>query len=326
LRYEYTEIIGQSPQMMQVFQLLDHVTATSIPVWIWGESGTGKELIARSLHDNSPRKKGPFVSENCSAIPENLLESELFGHKRGAFTHADRDRIGLLEQASGGTLFLDEVADMSLGMQAKLLRAFQEGEIRPLGSSKKVKIDVRLVTASNRDLAEMVREGNFRQDLFFRINGLTIRLPPLRERKPDIPLLVDFFIKKLGQQFGFPESEVTDAAYQAMLQYAWPGNIRELESVVRNAMLFARGKAIGPELLTLNLSLASRKSSPEPLDSATGDPQKQKVLDLLKAHRLDKEKVAEELGISLRSLYTWLEKMGIPKKKSQLANYLANRT
>ncbi|MCE9625758.1 MAG: sigma 54-interacting transcriptional regulator [Deltaproteobacteria bacterium] len=330
LRYEYSEIVGQSPQMMQVFQLLDHVTATSIPVWIWGESGTGKELVARSLHENSPRKNGPFVSENCSAIPENLLESELFGHKRGAFTHADRDRIGLLEQASGGTLFLDEVADMSLGMQAKLLRAFQEGEIRPLGSGKKVKVDVRLVTASNRDLAQMVREETFRQDLFFRINGLTVRLPPLRERKTDIPLLVEAFMKKLGKQFSLPKSEMTEAAYQAMYQYTWPGNIRELESVLRNALLFAKGRPIGPELLALNFSAAAaaRPNLGAPnhstADASDGKGQKEKILALLRTHQLDKEKVAHELGISLRSLYTWLEKMGVPKKKSLLARYLEN--
>jgi len=327
LRYEYSDIVGQSPQMMQVFQLLDHVTATSIPVWIWGESGTGKELVARSLHENSPRKKGPFVSENCSAIPENLLESELFGHKRGAFTHADRDRIGLLEQASGGTLFLDEVADMSLGMQAKLLRAFQEGEIRPLGSGKKVKVDVRLVTASNRNLAQMVQEETFRQDLFFRINGLTVRLPPLRERKTDIPLLVEAFMKKLGKQFSLPPSEITEAAYQAMYQYSWPGNIRELESVVRNALLFAKGRPIGPELLALNFAAAAARPNLEAMaaSSTPGTPgQKTKVLALLRSHGLDKEKVAEELGISLRSLYTWLEKWGVPKKKSLLARYLEN--
>src|SRR4026209_1641191 len=173
--------------MMKVLERLDHVSETAIPVWILGESGTGKELVARSLHVNSPRKDKAFVAENVSAIPETLLESELFGHKKGSFTHADRDRVGLFEQATGGTLFLDEVADMSLAMQAKLLRVLQEGEVRPVGASKKVKIDVRLVTASNRDLERMVSEGKFRQDLFFRINGLTIKLPPLRERKADIP-------------------------------------------------------------------------------------------------------------------------------------------
>jgi transcriptional regulator with GAF, ATPase, and Fis domain len=325
LRFEYKEIVGQSPAMMQVFQLLDHVTETTIPVWIWGESGTGKELIARSLHFNSPRKGGPFVSENVSAIPETLLESELFGHKKGAFTHADRDRIGLFEQAHGGTLFLDEVADMSLNMQAKLLRVLQEGEIRPVGSQKKIKVDVRLVTASNRDLNQMVREEKFRQDLFFRVNGLTIKLPPLRERKDDIPLLVNYFIKKIAKEFSLQPSEVGDDAYQAMFRYPWPGNIRELEGVIRNAMLFAKGRMITPEFLSLNLSLTQGPAAPSRggrNDREEQSEERQLILDALRRHEMSKEKVAEELGISLRSLYTRLEKLGIPKKKTLLAKYL----
>ncbi|MFO1518830.1 MAG: sigma 54-interacting transcriptional regulator [bacterium] len=330
LRYGYEEIVGQSPGMMKVFQLLDHVTETTIPVWILGESGTGKELIARSLHFNSPRDKGPFVTENVSAIPETLLESELFGHKKGAFTHADRDRVGLFEQAHNGTLFLDEIADMSLAMQAKLLRVLQEGEIRPLGSSKKIKVDVRLVTASNRDLNQMVKDEKFRQDLFFRINGLTIKLPALRERKDDIPLLVDYLVKKIAKGFNLQPSEVSDEALQIFLRYEWPGNIRELEGTLRNALLFAKGRPITKEVLSTQENLfktgqsMGRESSRkiEGVSAEENSSERQIILDALRRHNMDKEAVAEELDISLRNLYTRMERHNIPKKKTVLSKYL----
>jgi DNA-binding NtrC family response regulator len=291
-------------------------------VWIHGESGTGKELIARSLHVNSPRAKKPFVAENVSAIPETLLESELFGHKKGSFTHADRDRVGLFEQASGGTLFLDEVADMSLAMQAKLLRVLQEGEVRPVGSSKKVKIDVRLVTASNRDLERMVSEGKFRQDLFFRINGLTINLPSLRHRKEDIPLLVRHFSKKIAKEFNLPAAEVTERALKSLMAHNWPGNVRELEAVLRNALLFAKGKPIGPDHLTIKASsMASPPAASEALAQASPEDlaHRSLIVTTLKKHNLDKEETAKELGVSLRTLYTWMEKHGLPKKRAVLA-------
>jgi len=336
LRYDYKDIIGKSPAMMKVFELLDHVTQTKIPVWIWGESGTGKELIARSLHFNSPRKNGPFVTENCSAIPENLLESELFGHKKGAFTHADRDRIGLFEQASGGTLFLDEVADMSLGMQVKLLRVLQEGEVRPLGSNKLVKIEVRLVTASNKDLQQLVKEGKFRQDLFFRINGMTLRLPPLRERKEDIPVFVHFLLKKIAKEFDLKPSEVAPQVFEELMKYSWPGNVRELEGVVRSLLLFAAGKPITMEILKRHEGLFSQESvgttapekavgdtwlSPEDLPKDLAEERKE-LLEALRKHRMDKKRVAEELGISLKSVYARLERYGVPKKSLALARFL----
>jgi len=327
LKFEYQEIVGASPPMMKVFDLLDHVTETTIPVWIFGESGTGKELIAHSLHYNSLRKKGPFVTENVSAIPETLLESELFGHKRGAFTHADRDRIGLFEQASGGTLFLDEVADMSLALQAKLLRVLQEGEIRPLGSNKKVKVDVRLVTASNRDLSQLVREEKFRQDLFFRLNGLTVKLPPLRERKEDIPLLAEHLLQKIARNFNLKPSELSDEAFQILLAHSWPGNIRELEGVLRNALLFAKGRTISPEFLSLTpksegVSTSSGSEEAQGALAEEASAERQLILDALRRHRLDKTKVAEELKVSLRTLYTRMEKLRIPKKRTVLSKYL----
>ncbi|MFO1518382.1 MAG: sigma 54-interacting transcriptional regulator [bacterium] len=328
LQYDYDEIIGKSPAMMKVFQLLDHVTKTKIPVWIWGESGTGKELIARSLHFNSPRKKAPFVSENCSAIPENLLESELFGHKKGAFTHAEADRIGLFEQASGGSLFLDEVADMSLGMQVKLLRVLQEGEIRPLGSNKKIKIDVRLITASNQDLLRMVKEGKFRQDLFYRINGMTLRLPPLRERKEDIPLLVHFLIKKIAKDFDLKPSSMSKEAFQKLMGYSWPGNIRELEGVIRNMLLFANGQTITSEFFQVNpdlLSGGTENAPPPPSSKEWTEEEKthrNQLIESLKKNKGDKKKAAEELKISLKSVYARMERFSVPKKKGALEAFL----
>ncbi|MFO1464118.1 MAG: sigma 54-interacting transcriptional regulator [bacterium] len=340
LKYEYREIIGQSEPIVRVFQMLDHISGTTVPVWIFGESGTGKELVAQSLHNNSPRKKGPYISENVSSIPETLLESELFGHKKGSFTHADRDRVGLFEQASGGTLFLDEVADMSMAMQSKLLRVLQEGEIRPVGSNKKIKIDVRLVTASNRNLEEMVEEEKFRQDLFYRINGMTIRLPPLRERLEDIPLLALHFVKRISQQFNLKPAELQEDALRMLLQHSWPGNIRELEGVIRNALIFANGRPISAQHLTLTnfrpvreptakrtKRVESSKSNSHPdFDpgkfSAEELQERALIIDSLRRHALDKKKVADELQMSLKSVYARLKKLEIPKKRSVLQKFL----
>jgi transcriptional regulator with GAF, ATPase, and Fis domain/tetratricopeptide (TPR) repeat protein len=322
LRYGYEEIVGRSPGMMKVFDLLDHVTETTIPVWIHGESGTGKELVARSLHFNSPRKSGPFITENVSAIPETLLESELFGHKKGAFTHAERDRMGLFEQASGGTLFLDEVADMSLAMQAKLLRVLQEGEVRPLGSNKKVKVDVRLVTASNRDLNQLVREEKFRQDLFFRINGLTIHLPALRERREDIPLLVDYLIKKITREFHLKPAGLNEQALQRLLTHSWPGNIRELEGVLRNALLFAKGRSITPDLISFGASPVQESETRLPDREEVPTEERRLILEALRKTGMNKRLAAEEMGISLRSLYKRMERHGIPTHKPILAKFL----
>ncbi len=333
LRYEYEEIIGKSPAMMKVFKLLDHVTKTKIPVWIYGESGTGKELIAKSLHFNSPRKDGPFVTENCGAIPENLLESELFGFKKGAFTHADRDRVGLLELANNGTLFLDEVGDMPMGMQVKLLRVLQEGEVRPLGSNKKVKIDVRLVTASNRDLLQLVKEGEFRQDLFFRINGMTIRLPALRQRREDIPVLVHYFIKKIAKEYELQPAPVTKEALQYLLQQPWPGNIRELEGAIRSSLLFAEGRPITQEFFTLQEGLAesSEELSSEEDDGAAESlseeeqAERRVLIEAMIKHDMDKKQVAKELGISLKSVYARMARLKIPKKRAVLQKFLENQ-
>lgn len=242
-RSKYAEIIGESPAMLEVFALLDKVAASNIPVLIQGESGTGKELIAGAIHRHSPRAGKPFVTENCAAIPETLQESELFGYKRGAFTGADRDRKGLFQVADGGTLFLDEVGDMSLAMQKKLLRALQDGEIRPVGGTKSIHVDVRIVSASNRLLPDMVAKKLFREDLFYRLNGVTIRLPPLRERAEDVPELARFFMTRVAAEMGREPPRFAADARAALIRYPWPGNIRELENEVRRclALLGAEG-------------------------------------------------------------------------------------
>jgi len=236
VRYDYRNIVGRTPRMLDLFRLIDRITDTTLPVVIQGESGTGKELVARALHSNGPRRAQPFVGENCAAIPETLLESTLFGYARGAFTGADHDTRGLFEIADGGTLFLDEVGEMSPAMQGKLLRVLQEGEIRRVGAERTRKVDVRIVAATNQDLARMVEEGKFRRDLFFRLNVAGISLPPLRERRDDIPLMVEHFLAKLAARDGRSAPKPIDPAAMARLAaYRWPGNVRELENEVTRA-------------------------------------------------------------------------------------------
>lgn len=234
-------IVGQSPAMKAVFDRLEKMIPSSFPVLIFGESGTGKELIARALHEYGPRKDKPFFSTNCAAIPETLLEAELFGHKKGSFTGAIADRKGHFVAAHGGTLFLDEIGDMPLTMQSKLLRVLEDHEVRPVGGNTSVKVDVRIVAASNKKLTEQVAQGKFRQDLFFRLNVLSVDLPPLRDRKEDIPLLVAYFCKKVGAEMKRP-IEFTPDALEKIVKHAWPGNVRELENEVRRDAALSSGK------------------------------------------------------------------------------------
>ena len=232
---DYSFIVGESPALLDIFHLLDRVVPTDAPVLISGESGTGKELIASALHRFGTRKSKPFIKENCAAIPETLLESELFGYKKGAFTGANSDRRGLFEDAHGGTLFLDEIGEMSPEMQKKLLRALQEGEIRPVGGRERIKVDVRLITASNRNLRKEIEEGRFREDLFYRINVISVAMPPLRERLEDIPHLVAHFLKLESERSGDPVRSVDSTTISLLLKHPWRGNVRELENEVRRA-------------------------------------------------------------------------------------------
>ena len=228
-------MIGASPKMQTLFDLIERVRQSDVPVLIHGETGSGKELVARALHDFGPRSKAPFLAENCAAIAPTLLESELFGHVRGAFTDASRDRKGTFAAANGGTVFLDEIGDMPMPMQAKILRVLQEGEVRPVGSSKPEKVDVRIIAASHRDLLAMAAEGRFREDLLYRLNVITLELPALRERLEDLPILADFLLARVAKEEGQPPRRLTPAALEALAKQRFPGNVRELENLLRRA-------------------------------------------------------------------------------------------
>ena len=250
-------MVGDSPQMHEVFALLERVAPSDVSVLIQGETGTGKELVAKALHGYGPRSGGPFLAENCAAVPENLLESELFGHKKGSFTGAVNDRAGHFVAADGGTVFLDEIGDMPPGMQAKLLRVLQDGEVRPVGANTPSRVDVRVLAATNKDLRAMCGEGTFREDLYFRLNVITIELPPLREREGDAVHLTHFFLKTVCDEMGRP-ARFTDEALAAMAAWRWPGNVRELENEVRRAV------ALGGETIdVVDLSPALRDQSAE---------------------------------------------------------------
>jgi len=247
--YAFGNIIGKSPQMRQLFATIKKISEYKTSVLLLGESGTGKEMVARCLHYNSPRSSGPFVAVSCAAIPETLLESELFGHERGAFTDAKKEKKGSFELAHQGTLFLDEIGEMSLAAQVKLLRVLQEGEIKRLGSERPLTVDVRIIAATVQDLTKAVAEGKFREDLFYRLNVLPINLPPLRARKEDIPLLIDHFIIKYNQQHKLPIEGISEEALGRLLNYSWPGNVRELENIVERAMILTQSRRIGVENL-----------------------------------------------------------------------------
>jgi transcriptional regulator with GAF, ATPase, and Fis domain/Tfp pilus assembly protein PilF len=306
VRYDYRNIIGRTPRMLDLFRLLDRITDTTLPVVIQGESGTGKELVARAIHTNGPRRDGPFVSENCAAIPETLLESTLFGYVRGAFTGAERDTRGLFEVASGGTLFLDEVAEMSPGMQGKLLRVLQQGELRRVGSESTRKVDVRILTATNRDLARMVEEGKFRRDLYFRLNVAQISLPPLRERRDDIPLMVDHFLAKLAKAAGRPAPKPLEpAALARLVAHRWPGNVRELENEITRADALS-GERIGVADLSPQVAAAG-----DPGASVLDDPDS--LLLKPRVERLERSLLREALGRAANNQTKAAEILGLSR-------------
>jgi transcriptional regulator with GAF, ATPase, and Fis domain len=317
-RYDYASIVGASDEMKRVFSELDRIIATELPVMIHGESGTGKELIARAIHYNGPRREKPFVVENCAALPDSLLESELFGHVRGAFTGADRSKKGLLEQASGGTLFLDEIGDMSTEMQKKLLRVLQEGEVRPLGSNQVTKVDVRLLAASHEDLEEMVKAGKFREDLFYRVNVLALRLPPLRARREDIPLLAGALLARAAREANRPAPHLAHEVLAALSAYDWPGNVRELENEMRRVLLLAedsvRIEHLTPALLLKKGPAAGAALLPlvvGDLRSAVESFERTAIDEALRRASGNKSRAAKELGISRFALQRKLEKYGL---------------
>jgi transcriptional regulator with GAF, ATPase, and Fis domain len=325
-RYDYTAIVGASDGMRRVFQQLDRIIESDLPVLIQGESGTGKELIARAIHFNGARKERPFVSENCAALPDTLLESELFGHTRGAFTGAHKAKKGLLEQADGGTLFLDEIGDMSTEMQKKLLRVLQEGEFRALGSNEQVKVDVRVVAASHRNLDELVRAGGFREDLYYRIKVLAIDLPPLRERREDIPLLAEALLARAARDAGRPVPHLPREVVAALVAHDWPGNVRELENEMRRIVVLASDEVTLDLLSTsvftpgkhvpARLVEAGAASVLEPgktIQTAVADLERRSCEMALADAQGNKSRAAKILGISRFALQRKLEKYGIGK-------------
>ena len=261
-RYSFANMIGRSPAMQEIFATIGKVTEYKTTVLITGESGTGKELIARAIHYHSPRAENPLVTVNCGAIPESLLESELFGHRKGAFTDAIRDKRGLFEEAHGGSIFLDEIGELPRSLQVKLLRVLQEEEIKRLGDTRPIKIDVRVLAATTKDLASEVKAGRFRDDLFYRINVLQVTVPPLRERAGDIGLLIQHFVDKTAKRLGLQVNQVNPAVLRALQRYSWPGNVRELENVIERSMVMAGGRTIELEDLPPALLEAQAQASP----------------------------------------------------------------
>ena len=298
--------IGTSRRFVEVLRLAEQVGPTESTVLILGESGTGKEVLARHIHQLSPRRDGPFMSLNCGALPESLLESELFGHVKGAFTGAVRDKVGLFAAARSGTFFLDEIAEMTPALQVKLLRVLQEREALPVGATEPIPVDVRVIAATNRDLDEEMRRGGFRSDLYYRLNVISLQLPPLRERREDIPLLVDAFLRRLAEQRGQPPRRLSAATEEAILVYDWPGNVRELENALEHAVTVSAGPEIDPD------ALPERITAPKPQPLVQERPHPNPTLDaierayilwVLQAEGGNKTRAAEVLGIDPSTLH-----------------------
>lgn len=308
-----SEIVGKSSAIQKLLRLIDKAGPTDSPVLIQGESGTGKELVARALHKGSRRAEKPMVAINCAALPEALLESELFGHEKGAFTGAVAAKMGLFEVADGGTLFVDELGELAGGLQAKLLRVLEDGRIRRVGATRETQVDVRVVAATNRNLAERVKAGKFRDDLYYRLNVVTIDLPPLRERRDDLPLLIDHFLRR-PVPGGW---QLTAAAHRAMCSYSWPGNIRELANVIERAKILADDQLIDLEQLPEAIldPAETEQASSEAAGPAGRDDlsllEREHVATVLKRERGNKARAAKALGVSRRSLYRLIEKYGL---------------
>jgi two-component system response regulator HupR/HoxA len=319
-RYKYDNMIGKAKPMQQLYSVLDKIKSADSTVLINGENGTGKELIARAIHYNSLRKDKPFVIQNCSAFNDNLLESELFGHIKGSFTGAIRDKKGLFEMADKGTFFLDEIGDTSPQMQVKLLRVLQEGTFTPVGAVDVRRVNVRVIAATNRNLKEMVEQGTFREDLYYRLCVINIQVPPMRERKEDIPLLTDFFLGKSGEQHG--KKVLTKRALEKLYDYPWPGNVRELQNEIERVVVLAGTETkITAEMLSPKILEASDKGRVQgarlhgKLKDALEDLERDLIRDGLRRTGWNKSKLAKELGISRAGLIMKVEKYGLDKRK-----------
>ena len=322
--YSFSNIIGKSPEMKKLFEKILMVAPTDVTVLITGESGTGKELIANAIHQNSPRKNNIFLPINCAAIPGEILESELFGHEKGAFTGAVSQKMGKFELASNGTLFLDEIGEMSLDLQAKLLRIIEQKEFMRVGGNKLIKVKTRIIAATNQNLEDLVKSGKFREDLYFRLKVVHLKIPPLRERKGDIPLLVNHFIKKIGETHNKPEISISPEALKILEHYPWPGNVRELQNLIESLVIFSNENIIEPyhlpdEIVEKSSYKTEIKQQPltEPEDSVIiklGNPleeiEKRVILKTLRKFNGNKTHTAKALGIGLRTLHRKLKEYG----------------
>ena len=313
-------LLGNSRPMQQLREMIGKVARSQAPVHISGDSGTGKELAARLIHESGPRADGPFVPVNCGAIPSELMESELFGHKKGSFTGAVADKEGLIRSAEGGTLFLDEVADLPLHMQVKLLRVIQEKAVRPVGETREVPVDVRILSATHRKLDELVKAGRFREDLYYRINVIELHVPSLRERLDDVPQLVDMLLDRVSKQIGVARPEISDEAMDKLLGYSYPGNVRELENILERAVTLCSGGRIEPGDIQLKQGAAAVELPPvEAADAADGDGlegrlesiEREAIVKALEQTRYNKTKAAELLGMTFRQLRYRVKKLGI---------------
>ena len=314
--YRFENIVGRSPQMQEVFNLIRRMASSSVNVLITGESGTGKELVARAIHYNSPRAKRPFVPVNCAAIPDALLESELFGHKRGAFTDARSDRAGMFVEADGGTLFLDEIGDLSPALQAKLLRVIAEREIRPLGATRSEKVDVRVISATHKDLQAGMRGGTFREDLYYRLNVLQIHLPPLRERAEDLLPLADHFLSRAADRSQKRVSSFSQSALKILLSHGWPGNVRELENIIERAVALCEGPQVTPG----DLPAVMRERRPSDLvdyavqrNLTLAELEREYIQRVMKEEGGNKTRAAQRLGLDRKTLYRKLEETSRPE-------------
>ncbi|MCC5827835.1 MAG: sigma-54-dependent Fis family transcriptional regulator, partial [Phycisphaeraceae bacterium] len=316
--FGFEGIIGSSPAIRKVITLLKQVAPSHIPVLITGENGTGKELVAQALHNNSRRAKRHFVPLNCAGLTESILEDELFGHVRGAFTGAERDREGRFEFADGGTLFLDEIGDMPLVMQAKLLRVLESGEVVRLGSNEPRHVDVRLISATNRKLEDTIREGHFRQDLYFRIKGVEIHIPPLRQRRDDIPVLARHYVAKFARELEKPAPTISEEVQAALMRFDWPGNVRQLMSVIHGMVIIAEGDRLEPRHLPPDLESMADEAGGAGLN-ATGAStglsldqiEKHAIREALRTNNGNREATAKMLGIGERTLYRKLREYGL---------------